>query len=54
MDTLCLVLWQSVALAKKNSGPAFRHFGALGVRNAVEAKHVLPLASQGLLLHDTK
>lgn len=47
---LCLVLWQSVVLAKKNARPGFGHFGAVRVRSAVEGKCTLPLASHGILL----
>jgi len=51
---LCLVLWQSVVLAKKNARPGFGHFEAVRVRSAVEGKCMLPLASRGLLPHAIK
>lgn len=46
---LCLVLWQSVVLAKKNARQGFGHFGAVRDRSALEGKCMLPLASCGLL-----
>lgn len=46
---LCLLLWQSVVLAKKNARPGFGHFGAVRVKSAVEGKCRLALANFAVL-----